>query len=52
MSVYASSPFCQRGFALSGDRRMVTHTEAEIRRMYARRYNRVVHKGEWLDRIR
>jgi len=40
-------------YVLSGDwRRMVSHTKAEIRRQYARHYIRVVHKGDWQNRIR
>jgi hypothetical protein len=31
---------------------MVSRTKAEIRRGFADRYKKVVHKGDWLDRIR
>jgi hypothetical protein len=40
-------------YILSGDwKAMVNHTKAELRREYANRYTKVVHKGCWLDRIR
>ena len=31
---------------------MVGHTKAVIRREFEKRYTKVVHKGEWLSRIR
>lgn len=40
-------------YILSGDwEAMVGHTKAELRREYGMRSTKVVHKGDWLDRIR
>jgi hypothetical protein len=40
-------------YILSGDwKAMVGHTKAEIRHDFADRYTKVVHKGDWLYRIR
>ncbi len=40
-------------YVLSGDwKLMVRHTKAYLRRHYDRNYTKVVHKGDWIDRIR
>ena len=38
---------------LSGDwKAMISHSKAEIRQSFRNRYSKVVHKGEWLRRVR
>ncbi len=40
-------------YVLWGDwKAMIEHTKAEIRREFENRYTKIVHKGEWLARIR
>jgi hypothetical protein len=40
-------------YVLSGDwKRMVSYTKGELRERFARRYEKVVHKGDWLARVR
>jgi hypothetical protein len=40
-------------YVLFGDwKRMISHTKAEIRRRFADSYTRIVHRGEWLSRLR
>ncbi|MBX5495755.1 MAG: hypothetical protein IRZ15_10515 [Bryobacteraceae bacterium] len=40
-------------YVLSGDwKLMVGHTKAELREEYEGRYTKVVHKGDWLYRVR
>jgi len=40
-------------YVLSGDwKKMISLTKAELRKEYADRCARIVHKGDWLDRIR
>jgi hypothetical protein len=31
---------------------MVSYTKGELRERFARRYEKVVHKGDWLARVR
>lgn len=40
-------------YVLSGDwKRVVRHTKLYLRTKYPRNYTKIVHKGEWLDRIK
>jgi hypothetical protein len=40
-------------YVLSGDwKTMVRHSKVEMRRRFAHSYERIVHKGDWLSRIR
>ena len=40
-------------YVLSGDwKTMVRHSKVEMRRTFANSYEKIVHKGEWLSRIR
>lgn len=40
-------------YVLSGDwKKMVANTKGELRARFAKHYEKIVHKGEWLSRIR
>lgn len=40
-------------YVLSGNwKQMVRHSKQYIRRYYSKKYTKVVHKGDWLDRVR
>ena len=53
-TLYSSAPWEGNAtYVLTGDwKRMVGHSKAYLRQEYPNSYTKVVHKGDWLDRVR